>query len=209
MADLPRLLEGPHGLVTEGASPDLLRQLLDLCDRELRQRARPVYDSLRPGLPADVIKRAFARYSLEPNEEAIAWWEWHDGLTQMTGFGLRIEPLPLEAALKLRTENGLGLERSDWNPNWVRVAGTYGGWSMALDFKTTASPAVRTVDHELDHTTQDEPAERQMISLCTPVVMWITQLQQGWSRFDTSVPGNWIVDWEPAPPSWRNRDALQ
>jgi len=76
---LPVLRRVPGWLTVDGAGPDLLQELLDRYEAEIRQRCVPLWESMRPGLSRGEIVDRLGAAGLPAPEELVVWWMWHDG----------------------------------------------------------------------------------------------------------------------------------
>jgi hypothetical protein len=76
---LPDTIGTPRGPSVDGASAELLRELLRTLETEMRVVGVPVGKLLRPGAIRADIEREFHAWGLVAPEEAIVLFEWHDG----------------------------------------------------------------------------------------------------------------------------------
>jgi hypothetical protein len=190
------------GFTVEDASSDLLAELLDAYDFELKARAAPVWEALLPGLSRGEIEDRLGQAGVEPPEELIVWWTWHNGLRPGVPNALRRPQMSLEFSLALRADDDLGLEPHQWDPAYIRVAGEGAKSSIAVSCATPVPPPlVRSVAWEFGGT-QGAGIHRQVISLCTPVTWWLLALSKGWTTFDPS-DITWDIDDDAFPYEWR------
>jgi hypothetical protein len=195
---LPETIGSSRGLTVEGASAALLADLLVDFEAELRAHGVPVDRYLRPGATADAVRAEFASAGLVAPEEAICWFQWHDGRYEVPGSE---RALPVFDAwsldyLKLDREDPnsqtRGYGRWDWNPNWIHIMGEQVGLAMSCAGEPAEPPLVRMVAAGLAGT-QDDDTESQVVSLCTPVTWWIDSIRRGWYVWDRSA-GAWSRD---------------
>jgi len=186
--------------MVDGASADLLTELLDAYEFELKSRAEQVWESLLPGLSRDEIQDGLGEAGLAAPEELVVWWSWHNGHRYGAPTGLRHPQMSLAFALDLRQSDDLGMEPHQWDPSFVRVAGEGSKSSIAVSCANRVPPPmVRAVAAEFGGT-QGAAGHRQVLSLCTPVTWWLLALTKGWSTFD---PTNfWDINDEEFPYEW-------
>lgn len=83
MFPLPETIGTSVGPSVDGASADLLSDLLVALEQELRLQGVPVDDYLRPGALPPEVRAAFDECDLDAPLEALAWFGWHDGPTRV------------------------------------------------------------------------------------------------------------------------------
>lgn len=209
MNELPRTVPTPQGLTVEGASPELLAELLEKYEREVVRLVPGSCDILGPGLTHDEIISRIEPLGYHPNGEVVAWWGWHNGFVRM---GIRPPhpvPLSLDIAVADRASRVVRTAApSDWLPDLWHPA-----WLMLDDQSriamradgTLTPPPVRPHQPEMGDHTQDAEAPAQVISLCTPVTWWITAIREGWFRWNEELGMLWAYREEYPPEWWETR----
>ena len=142
---LPETTRTPEGFTVEGASPELLTDLLDAYAFELRSRSRRIYDLMMPGLSAAEIQDSFGAIGLVPPAEAVVWWQWRNGYRAMIGHGMRHAQLTLADATALYRGRSLGTAEDQWNPDWILVAGEANSGDAICCRPSDKPPLVRSV----------------------------------------------------------------
>ncbi|NEM92312.1 hypothetical protein [Galbitalea soli] len=200
---LPQTYRTELGFTVDGASPALLRNLLDDFATALVRVGVPVDTLFRPGRPEAEVCAECAGQGLVPTEELIIWWGWRDGVTQ----GLPAEYFPrdflsLERSMQNYDDEDKGLDVALWNPSWVRLAGHPRGIAVLTD--PAMPPLVRGV-HKGGFGTNDVGTTSQVVSLCTPVTWWILAIANGWWRWIPAADGfgHWEYARDSLPLEWQ------
>jgi hypothetical protein len=183
--------------MVEGASPELLRELLIEFERAVTRAGLPP-GAFRPGLSSTEVVDRLGALGVDPDPELVEWFTWHDGSSD------GVSPLPLFPFAPLsyvedRYEWGdLGAEIWQWAPGWIPVSAP--GPGMAVGPSINGHPRVRPVTPEV--TLQGDNHELQVVSLCTPVSWWIDAIHEGayswngtyWER-SLADPKDWPYFW--------------
>jgi len=199
--DLPTTVQGSGGLTVDGASPELLADLLEAYSALLARVSPHISESMAPGLGREEIVERLGDEGLVVHEELIVWWMWRNGHIPGIGHGLRQSQHSLEEVLLYRARD---VERNfAFMPSsgWLRIAGSM-RHSVAVGFDPAAAlPPVRRISPE--HDAAPEVTHRQAISLCTFVTWKLVAIEKGWDRYNQST-GFWeLVDYEAIPFEWR------
>ena len=189
-----------NGIATvQGASPELLHELLRVFDTELAAGGLPLADAFAPGLERGVVEDALHAEGLAAPEEAIVWFGWHNGSA------VRGQPIPNLVPVSLhdavRIYHAITDERppaGDDPDAWYAFAGP--GWlrlgaetlDVALDCRSASeSSLLRQPSYDFE----EESGKRQAKSLCTWVVWRILALRNGaYGHFSTS---EWAWEFHP------------
>jgi hypothetical protein len=202
---LPDTIGTPRGPTVDGASPELLQELLQTLETEMRAVGVPVSKLLRPGAQRADIQREFHAWAVVAPEEAIVLFEWHDGRFEKpeAWWGLpRFEAWSLEylaAARARRGETPEGFGQWERNPNWMHIMGDQYGLAMCCADDPENAPLIRFDDFISG--TQEWQIEEQVVSLCTPVTWWIDSIRRGWYQWDKRAQ-EWHID-TLAQPAYR------
>jgi hypothetical protein len=195
---LPETIGTPAGPSVEGASSELLSELLQELETELRDAGVPVDAAFRPGTSAPQLRAAFALAGVAVPDEIVVWFGWHDGVNRP--IGNRVLPIfemwsSEETIQKYVNPNGApkGSEAWQWNPEWLHFVGDNNGIAVSCGSGPEAAPLVRRISAGLDYGTQAGDTLHQVVSLCTPVTWWIESMRNGWYKWDRRLHG-W--DWE-------------
>jgi hypothetical protein len=201
---LPPTIGTPRGVSVEGASADLLAELLHELEREVRNQGVPLDRFLRPGASRVDIVSEFTLAGLVAPEEAIVLFEWHDGRLEVPGAFSALPVFPLWsleylAGFLARTSfPPRGFGQWEWNPNWAHIMGDQNGLAMCCADDPESPPLVRFVSDDGSTSTQDGDTTYQVVSLCTPVTWWIDSIRRGWYRWDAN-SGTWMRDAREQP----------
>lgn len=194
-----------RGLMIEGAGPQLLADLLEEYENILRATSPAIANSLLPGRDREEIVRLFAVVDLQPPEELLVWWSWHDGSVPGIPTGIRNWPMSLKDSLDLRREDTFGSDFGQSRPEWIRVAGEANG-SLSVSCGLEVPPLVRRVS-TFSFGTQPHEIDNQVVSLCTPIAWWLQAHENGWIAFDPSAE-IWKWDFRQFPREWLATDVV-
>jgi hypothetical protein len=193
-------VDTPDGLMLKGASPELLRELLNELFDVLGSVGLPVAASLAPGLTSREIRELLLSRGLSAPNELTAWYETFNGTTLgPTQTPVQLFPVydlhSLETAVALYdlepASRGVGVEDWNWHPEWLRIAEPVQSLAVRCSADEEGPPLVRAVGH--DYNTQAANPPYQVVSLCTPVAWWIEELQNGSYVWDAA-RGLWNVE---------------
>lgn len=204
---LPTTYRTDQGLTVEGASPELLAELLDAYEYEIKRRSPDAWVSAKPGLSADEIVGQMTAAGLSVPEEAVVWWSWANGHRLDATWRIRHPQISLETALEYYDQDARYNFEHLPGPLWIRVAGPQRNSAVGIDCASTdGPPIVRWIDPELG-TGPARLSDRQAVSLCTPVTWWLMAIENGWWKYDKS--GFWRVpDLHAYPAEWRLMNLL-
>jgi hypothetical protein len=166
--------------MAEGASPELLRELLAELEVQLREHHYEV-DKLKAGLPEKEIEDRLRAIGVEADPELVTWFSWRDGSdlqTSLPSFWL----FSLSHVEDLYQSADFGTEEWQWAPGWLKIAGPMYGMAVGPAV-ASGQPRVRAASPE--HTVQGATATHQVVSLCTPVTWWIEAIHaNAWEVID-------------------------
>ena len=194
MMRLPEILESPQGFKAVGASPELLRELLDEFAVVSLRSGFDLDETCNPGIGRQEIIDAWAPQGITPPEEAIVWWGWHNGYRMHTTNKYPgIAQISVDQSVRGYASMPKGDGEYSWNPRWILL------WhNVAMDTAPTdRAPLVRATDGGMG--TYPDDTDKQVMSMCTPVTMWLTCRENGWTVF---TPEKWTYDQERIPPEW-------
>jgi hypothetical protein len=196
---LPDTIGSPDGPTVEGASAELLGELLRELDRELEKAGFPVSRFLSTGTSEGRVRDSLANLGLVAPDELVAWFTWHDGREPSEQGRYFVPGFSLWSLAKVVSSyqdpdyEPHGIEEWEWDPGWLHFAGPNVGLAMRCDGDPADPPLVRNVASDSEFGTQPDQTSRQVVSLCTPVTWWIDSLQQGWYEWNSGV-GRWHSD---------------
>jgi hypothetical protein len=201
---LPETTGSHRGVSVLGASADLLKDLLETFEYQLRKAGVPVDQLLRPGASRAAVQEEFRSSGLNAPEEVIALLGWHNGryetieaASALPVFSVRSLEY-LAADRKRAVSRPIGFGEWEWNPNWVHVMGDQFGLAVCCSDDPENPPLVRSTDDDGAGQTQDWQTERQVVSLCTPVTWWIDSMRRGWYVWNKE-SGTWHRDQQAQP----------
>jgi hypothetical protein len=201
---LPQTVGTSRGMTVEGASAELLKDLLRQLEGELRRQGAPVKQFLLPGAQRREVEDSFKRMGVTAPDEAVVWFGWHNGAVPGVGNGGVLplfEPWPLSVIEYERPQpwgSDFGPGRWEWDPNWIHIMGNQYGLAMSCADDPAQPPLIRFVTSDSAHGTEASQTDYQVVSLCTPVTWWIDSLQRGWYQWDDD-NGYWQLDRQAQP----------
>jgi len=204
---LPETTRVAEGLTVVGASPDMLRELLEAYDWECTRAGASFADAYAKGLSASEIEDRFAAIGIVPPAELIVWWSWYDGLIPGNQPGPFWEQISLDTAIAIYKGQDVGLFEDQWNPDWIRVAGWGANVGVAVSCATSDIPPLVRQVAPGERSTQPTDDEDQVVSLCTPVAWWCLGLAKGFSVWDAE-KGQFRTDIREYPREWRHTGLL-
>jgi hypothetical protein len=197
---LPETFLSPLGLTVVGAGADLLTELLDAFDFESRRKGVPVDDFFAPGLGRPEIEDKFGSVGRMPSDELVAWWEWHNGRISPT-YMSRLDQFSLEVAIDFYRTSDLGTDWFyEWNPSWIRTAGT-GNEGMAASIAAKSEVTLVRYVSPFGASTQSGDSDDQVVSLCTPITWNLLGIAKGWMWWDP-IACFWQTEENSVPLEW-------
>lgn len=168
--------------VAEGSGPQLLHELLQVWEWELRTAGFPFDEATLPGVPPDVTRETYAARGVEPPDELLTWFAWRNG--QVRGAPALGWLLLASVRESVDLRAAVGEDEGDWFPWWVKLGAA--GSSLSMDTRDLdPAPLLRITDFDIgpwvdrDHT--------DIRSLCTAVTWFIDALRRGYHRWDPAV----------------------
>lgn len=172
--------------MAEGASPELLRELLRDWEAELRDVGFPIDRVTNPGVDPAITRDTYRAAGLSAPEELQVWFAWRNGQPfQVPGLAGTRAMNDLENSLSSRFDPDF------WDPRWVRLAQADPGITMNTA-DVTPAPLLRATVFEIG--TDPEPSHSDVRSLCTLVTWFIGALRSGEHRWDRETAA-----WAPRP----------
>lgn len=187
--------------------PDTLRELLDEFESLVQAQGSPVKNQLGVGLDRGTIVQQLTGIGIEPPEELVVWFGWHNGLAAPAGGRLRGDALP-PCIIPSTLNKAIGRYYRDkdadhgegpWDsaPGWLMLSNTTSGLAIFCSDDPDNPPRIRSVD--MDHPLWEVESTQQVVSLCTAVSYWIRALELGvhsWNR----ATEKWDYDPSRIPP---------
>lgn len=191
---LPDILDSPEGLSAVGASPELLSELLDEFAFVSRRAGFDLDETCNPGIGRQEIIDAWAPYAITPPEEAIVWWGWHNGYRMHnTNKNPGIAQISVNQSVVGYASRPKGDGEYSWNLRWVLL------WhDISMDVgPADRAPLVRATEGGMG--THPDDTGKQVVSMCTPVTMWLSCRENESTVF---TPETWTYDGNRIPPEW-------
>lgn len=121
-----------------------LQDSLRLIEMHLRRLDRTSPRLLRPGLSVDAIRVALARQGLQPFDDLVQLYSWHDGTDVSTGAVLGdlwlVPGFYLSTLDEALRNHAAFTSSSGWPASWLPILANGGGDFLVVD----ASPASQT-----------------------------------------------------------------
>jgi len=202
MSLLPEIITTPEGFSVEGASPDLLRELLDRFASTTARLGAPIEDYLNPGISEAEIEDSLGKVGLVPPDELVAWWGWHNGTAPGRNLPLSLDLRSLEISLELYRRQIFGPNQWEWQRSWIPIVGNDpAGIAIDCSAPRDRPPLVRPVNGSIG--THPDDSDRQAVSLCTVVTWWLLARENGWT-YVSADKNFWDVDRSAFRVDWWN-----
>lgn len=114
--------------VTESDGAPPLSELLRRLESALAERGVHVVQRLAPGVPQDVVREALAEIGLDPPDELLTWFAWHNGIAwrgdERLGHAYLVKWIPysIDEAIAEYRNQPVGTEPWQWHPDWLPIA---------------------------------------------------------------------------------------
>ena len=189
MNKTPELIRTPDGCYSvEGAGPELLGELLDTFQDEMRRAGWTAQDQLAPGIRAAEIRQQLAQAQLQVPDELVVFYGWHNGfLSVPDGLPMgsilpSVTLMSLERSLASYVTSGASpvVPRSFWHPGWLRLEEVRPGYMIEC--------GPPELPPRLAYISEDNPFEgprrrAALRSICTLATVWIDLIRQGASTW--------------------------
>lgn len=197
---LPQITSTPQGFMTAGASPELLKQLLDEFQAVLLRNGFDLDATCHPGASRQQIIDAWGTQGITPPEEAIVWWQWHNGIKEgPTGRQHPgIDQISVEHSVRTYETMPKGDGEYSWDARWIPLLGD-GPDRIVIDSDPSAARPTRVRSAHGGEGTYPPETENQAVSLCTPVTWWLLFRRKGWTIW---TPDEWTTKREDIPREW-------
>ena len=178
--------------------PEDFLALLDRFEDRVRATGAGVTGLLAPGIPEAQVRAELAEIGMEPAQELVTWFGWHNGLTTATpkslgdGCLIRWCPLSLRESIEEWQRQDRGTEPWQWKPTWLPV-GLFGGpQRLAVDCTPPQAHQATIRMTSPEAMLFDESEVPSVIGFATVVGWWLEAIEQGWYYF---VPEADAWDW--------------
>jgi hypothetical protein len=183
---------------------DIVAELLRRLEQKLSEAGVDVGAALAPGLAEDSVRSMLQGRGMEPPEELVSWYTWHNGLTSANpdngeGRLLLWEPYSLNRALEEWSRQDRGDAVWQWHPTWLPIARTGGAARMAVDCTPPQGPLATVRLAEPEAGLFDETQIASVTGLHTIVQWWIDALATGAYQFDVDAKGWDSPRWSDIP----------
>lgn len=175
-----------------------LRHALERLEAALTETGYPIAEGLRPGLSEDAIRSRLANIDVDPPQDLITLFGWHDGYdTPANGTyhgwlcpAFEIITLDEACARHAYHQDDLAsrLRYSDGQSEWFPLLRADAA-SCVINYSD--DPATRGRIAICDAGVVEPVPEKRPDSLIEPVEMWLSYFDAGWWRWDGS---RWIDD---------------
>jgi len=194
-----------------------LASLLSELEKRLREYHAPIAEAFRPGAQPEHLRAALSAAGLEPHDDLVVWWGWHDGaeavppgsITSSTTSLISPWFMPtLEDAIRLRRERHLILREVDeeyeavnlgalFPQSWLPVATTELGSDLCADTAAAGPAPLHTISKEV------EVSLNHFESLSEFVALILYAFEQGLVEFHALAPDLLTFVWDELPSNMR------
>ncbi|MBT0773159.1 SMI1/KNR4 family protein [Kineosporia sp. J2-2] len=154
-----------------------LTVLLGRLEEQWRRNGLPCSDRVRPGLPTAQIEQALSAWEMEPSEEVVDWFAWHDGGVGEAWVAAGWRLLSLEEAFEHYDTHVTAELFEEENGGWFPLAQNPGGVALVADCRGPRS--ARSEVGTVGKVPELAPAEFRVDSLTTLVGWWVEQFESG------------------------------
>jgi hypothetical protein len=177
-------------------------------EESLRASGAGVVRYLAPGIPEERVRRGLAAIGLEPSQELIDWFAWHDGVVDQAtkssgdGYLLQWAPLSLDEAIA-DWHNRDKEEAWEWQPEWLPIA-TADASTLAVLCAPPQGLEATVRDANPWFGLFDESQVPSVTGFATVVKWWTEAIEHGWWQY---IPSSDMWDntrWGEMPPERRN-----
>ena len=194
-----------------------LASLLSELEKRLREFHAPIAETFRPGANPEHVRAALSAAGLEPHDDLVVWWGWHDGAEAVPSGSITsattslISPwfMPtLEDAIRLRRDRHLILRQVDeeyeavklgalFPQSWLPVATTELGSDLCADSAASGPAPLHTISKEV------EVSLNHFESLSEFVELILYAFEQGLVEFHALAPDLLTFVWDELPADMR------
>jgi hypothetical protein len=175
-------------LIRDVTMAETFTDLLARFEHELAAVGSPIASNLAPGLDPEEVRARLIIHGMEPGQDLLAWFAWHNGLLdEQTArnelrYALGWEYFSLDRALSDWHWWNKGIELWQWQPTWLPIAWHGGADRMAIDCAPPAGMTSSVRDAAPDAGLFDESQTQSVRGLSTVVQWWIDAITSGrWS----------------------------
>jgi len=179
--------------------PDRLHRALERLEAVLAAQGHPVVDGLQPGIKENEVRGRLAQWGLDPPEDLITYFGWHNGYVTPAGrdfhgeIGSGVRPMSLAQAcqayeegvrfdLETLVEHTGWADGTEWFPVVVSTSGRYVLMDCRRDTPSRGSVA------GWENLEMTEPQFRPA-TLAQPVEWWAEYFETGVWRWDPTDGG--------------------
>jgi len=194
-----------------------LASLLSELEKRLREYHAPIAEAFRPGAQPEHLRGALSAAGLDPHDDLVVWWGWHDGaeavppgsITSSTTSLISPWFMPtLEDAIRLRRERHLILREVDeeyeavnlgalFPQSWLPVATTELGSDLCADTAAAGPAPLHTISKEV------EVSLNHFENLSEFVELILYAFEQGLVEFHALAPDLLTFVWDELPSNMR------
>jgi hypothetical protein len=173
-----------------------LREALERLEAALAQVGHPVVRGLRPGRPAEEVQARLAEIDVDPPEDVITFFGWHDGYETPSGdvwqgrISPSYRPFSLDEACDEHASHQdvlkAAAEYTGEQSQWFAILEADGAWCV-VNYGCSSNTRGQVAAWDGGELT---PApEHRPSSLAEPIELWVSYLEAGHWRWDGS---RWI-----------------
>lgn len=180
----------PPGANTAAEEP--LRESLNRFEAAVRATGAGVAWLLAPGLPESDVRAELASIGMEPPQELITWFGWHNGLTQAhpksggDGILVRWFPFSLKESIADWRHQPKSMDVFDWHPTWLPIGALSAhATRLAIDCTPSQGPRARLHVAAPEDGLFNFKVMPIVDGLSTAVDWWMQALERGWIYYDS------------------------
>lgn len=184
-----------------------LEAALARLEAALAAQHNPVLDGMQPGLPEREIRRVIGELGINPPQELIAWFGWHNGYVAPPGrtprawMGAELLQYTFDHAVSLYSGIAEGIDEfrefdlvsPDEDTEWFPLCMVRGGSYLVMNCGNGLQRG--SVARWNTHAQGFRPGGYRPQTLAEPVEWWVELIESGTWRYDASTD---YVEYDPA-----------
>lgn len=165
--------------------------------------------ALAPGIPEEDVRADLDSLGMEPAQELVEWFAWHNGIASSSSLSVANGPgwplgrttagtgslglwwpLSLEESIAEWRAKDRGAEPWQWDPRWLPIGIASARDTLAVRCDPPQGPSATVRNAAVDAGLFNEDEMPSVTGFATVVTWWTESIYHGWWRFDQA-HDNW------------------